>query len=83
MSLGTENETTEFVDSMDEMAEGLRSMAAMLNRYHRADVYIGVGADGEPNGADIKDSDLDVIRESMANKMNTVPEASITIVTDE
>lgn len=83
MSLGTENETTEFVDSMDEMAEGLRSMAAMLNRYHRADVYIGVGADGEPNGADIEDSDLDVIRESMASKMNTVPEASITIVTDE
>lgn len=83
MSLGVENGTTEFVDGMEDLDEALRSVAAMLNRYNRADVYIGVGPDGEPAGACLGDEDVETVRRSMESGMNTVPEAGISLETDE
>ncbi len=83
MGLGTENETTEFVDGMEQMDEALRSLAAILNRYHKAEVLIGVSSDGEPVDADIDDDDVETVKRSISEKMNTVPDADITIVTDD
>ncbi len=82
MSLGAEDETTEFVDSMEQLDHALTSMAAMLNRYHRADIYIGVNDDGEPIGSDLDAGDLNTIEESIRTKMNTRPDATAELLVD-
>ncbi len=77
MSLGREGATVEFVDSMEDLDDGLRSMAAMLNRYHRAEILIGVDSDGETTGIDVGEEDLDAVRSRIRERMNTVPEATV------
>jgi len=83
MSLGVEDETTEFVEGMEQLDHALTSMAAMLNRYHRACIYIGVGNDGEPNGSDFDDEDLNTIYENIKTKMNTRPEVKVELMADD
>jgi len=56
----SESETVEFCDGMQDLDMALRSMTAMLNRYNRCKVYIGVGIDGSPLG--INPTEEDVLR---------------------
>lgn len=57
----SESETVEFCDGMQDLDMALRSMTAMLNRYNRCKVYIGVGTDGSPLGIEPAEKDLGII----------------------
>ena len=57
----SEGETVEFCDGMQDLDMALRSMTAMLNRYNRCKVYIGVGIDGSPLGIGPTEKDLEII----------------------
>ena len=48
-NLGTENETTEFKESLSELDKGLRSLSAMLNRSGHGTVCFGVNDNGDVN----------------------------------
>ncbi len=82
MDLGKENATTEFVDGMEQLDDAIRSMAAILNRYPRADVYIGVGPDGKPLGKTFSEDDIHRLRIRMRSAMNTVPDVSASVEDD-
>jgi len=82
MGFGTEEETLEFVDGMDQLDQGLRSMVAMLNRRNRAVVLIGVGKDGEVLPSEISESDVEAVRERMERGMNHLPQARVTLESD-
>ena len=79
MSLGREDETTEFVDGMDGLDDALRSMVAILNRKNRALVLIGIGDDGEPTGARIDDDAPEMIRARIREIVNAQPTTDISI----
>lgn len=82
--LGKEGPTVEFVDGMEDIDQAIRSMSAMLNRYNRADIYIGVNIDGIPTGADVSEKDADVIRRRVGELMNRLPQTmSVDIVGEE
>ena len=76
---GSESETVEFVGSMDDLDMALRSMTAMLNRYNRCTVYIGVDINGSPTGIGPSDKDISSIRAKMSEIVRAQPtvEASI------
>ncbi len=54
----SESETVEFCDGMQDLDMALRSTTAMLNRYNRCKVYIGVGMDGSPLGIEPTEEDI-------------------------
>ena len=78
---GPEGETRGFVDSMDRMDEAIRMMTAMLNRFNRAEVYIGITRDGEHTGIDVSEEDVRDILERMDEKVNHRPDVSVTLQT--
>lgn len=82
MDLGIEDETTEFVDGMQQLDEALKAMASMLNRYNRADVYIGVGGDGTVFGQDLSDDDVARVIERMGEKVRCQPKAAVRLERD-
>ena len=55
--------TVEFIDCMENIDEAIRSMTAMLNKYNRARVYIGVDRDGKATSADLTEDDVSKLRE--------------------
>ncbi len=82
MSLGTENETTEFVEGMDGLDDALKSVTAMLNRYFKADVFIGVDVNGEPTGCEFSNGDTDRVLKRFVEVTNHMPEVSVVLETD-
>lgn len=61
-----------------EDAEGaVRMLTAMLNRFNRADVFIGVRRDGSILGIDVSENDIRTIHEVMRSKVNHLPDVSI------
>ncbi|MBE6523790.1 MAG: hypothetical protein E7Z65_02810 [Thermoplasmata archaeon] len=58
MNLGKENATTAFFESMDDITEAIKAMTAMLNRYNRAELFIGINHKGFPCGNDMTDEDI-------------------------
>jgi len=51
----SQNATTEFISGLDHLDDALRSMTAMMNRYNRADIYIGVDDQGNIIGINVYD----------------------------
>ena len=78
MGFGTEGWTTEFVDGMDQLDDALRSMTAMLNRFNKAEVYIGVDGEGEPIGH-LTEDDVAKVIGRMSEKVRTAPKAKVTL----
>ncbi len=67
MNIGTENETTEFKESMTQLDKGVLSLTAMLNRSNEGTVYFGVDDNGEIIGLAVGDSTLEKIRNAIRN----------------
>ncbi len=72
--LGRECGTVEFVDGMEGLDQAVRSLSAMLNRFNKAEIYIGVGIDGRPAGADLSEEDISRIDERIGQLMNRHPQ---------
>ena len=77
MGVGTEGWTTGFISGMENLDDAIKMMSGMLNRFNRAEVFVGVGPDGEPTGISFSPEDPDKIRERMAEIMNRLPEVSV------
>lgn len=61
-NFGSESETVEFEEGIDQLDKGLRSLSAMLNRQNRGTVYFGVNDQGEVIGMDIGEDTAQSIR---------------------
>jgi len=79
VSLGSEKTTTSFFESMDYADEAIKSMTAMLNRYHTADVYIGVDKHGNPCGIDLNEYDVQSVQNIIKTMVNTQPTVRVTL----
>ncbi len=79
MDFGRENATTEFVDGMEQLDGALCSLTAILNRYPRARIVVGVDGSGRPLGRTFSEADVHTIRFRMKHKLNTVPDTEISI----
>ena len=62
----SEDATTEFINGLDHLDDALKSMTAMMNRYNRADIYIGVDDQGNVIGIDADDDTIGMIRDRMS-----------------
>ncbi len=82
MGLGTESEIRGFVSGMDGLDEAVRMMTAMLNRFNKADVFIGADHDGQVIGIEASDSDVQAVMDRMKEKVNHLPEVSVTVESD-
>lgn len=67
MKIGTENETLEFKKSTGELQSGIVSIAAILNKHGRGELYFGVRNDGVALGLDISDKSLRDVSQAIAN----------------
>ncbi|MBU0461511.1 MAG: ATP-binding protein, partial [Nanoarchaeota archaeon] len=64
-----ESETTELKRSTSELKEAIISMAAMLNKHRRGEVYFGIKNDGEVAGQTVTDSTLREISQEIADNI--------------
>ncbi len=71
--------TVEFIDSMDNLDEAIKSMTAMLNKYNRASVYIGVDKDGDAISDDLTDDDVQKVIDTINTKVNNCPELKVSL----
>ena len=69
MNLGKENETTEFKESTSEKREACESIAAILNKHSRGDVYFGVFDNGDIKGQSITDSTIKDVSEMISTNI--------------
>lgn len=67
MNLGRETETLEFKKSTGELKEGIISIASILNKHQKGELYFGVRPDGTPIGQDISEKTLREISQAIAN----------------
>jgi ATP-dependent DNA helicase RecG len=49
----TESETVEFKKSLAELSDGLNSVAAILNKHGRGELWFGIRNDGRTVGMDV------------------------------
>ena len=78
----SEDATTEFISGLDHLDDALKSMTAMMNRYNRADIYIGVDDQGNVIGIDADEQSLETIRDRMEQVINHVPDVKISLESD-
>ena len=71
--------TVEFINSMDNLDEAIKSMTAMLNKYNRASVYIGVDIDGRAIADDLTEDDVQKVIDSIHTKVNNRPVLKVTL----
>ena len=62
MNLGHETETLEFKKTTGELKEGVVSIAAILNKHQKGELYFGIKPDGTPIGQQISEKTLRDIR---------------------
>ncbi|MBQ7979513.1 MAG: ATP-binding protein [Candidatus Methanomethylophilaceae archaeon] len=79
----SEDATTVFISGLDHLDDALRSMTAMMNRYNRADIYIGVDDQGNVIGIDADDDTIEMMRNRMSQVINHVPDVTITVESDD
>ena len=79
MAFGEEGETVGFICSMEQVDDAVRMMTSMLNRFNRADVYIGVDRDGTVLGIDVPDNAPEIVLERIGAKVNHPPKVSVEI----
>ena len=58
MNLGHETETLEFKKTTGELKEGIVSIAAILNKHQKGELYFGIKPDGTPIGQQISEKAL-------------------------
>ena len=61
---------------MEGLDDALRAMSAMLNRFNRAEIYIGVDSGGNPIGH-LTEDDVCSVKKRMSEKVRTTPDAKI------
>ena len=67
MNLGMETELVEFKKTTGELKEGIISLASMLNKNGKGELYFGVRNDGEIVGQQIGDRTMREISQGIAN----------------
>lgn len=67
MNLGRESETTEFKKSTSELEEAVISIAAILNKHRKGELYFGVSPDGMPVGQDVSERTVRDISRAIMN----------------
>lgn len=58
MNLGPENETVEYKKSTSELREGVASIASILNKHGKGELYFGVKNNGDVCGMQVADTTL-------------------------
>ena len=66
MNLGHETETLEFKKTTGELKEGVVSIAAILNKHQKGELYFGIKPDGTPIGQQISEKTLRDISQEIA-----------------
>ena len=67
VNLGHETETLEFKKTTGELKEAVISIAAILNKPQRGELYFGIRSDGTPVGQQISEKTLREISQEIAN----------------
>lgn len=67
MNLGHETETLEFKKTTGELKEGVVSIAAILNKHQKGELYFGIKPDGTPIGQQLSEKTLRDISQEIAN----------------
>lgn len=73
MEFGSEGETVEFVDSMEDADSAVKSMTAMLNRFNHARILFGVDDRGRIIGKSFSVKDAELFLERVRVKSNRMP----------
>lgn len=79
MDFGSENETRGFVSGMDELDAAVKMMTAMLNRFNKAEIYIGVGKDGKILDREFSEEDVSKVSERMGELINHMPQTVVSL----
>ncbi len=84
MNLGKETETLEFKRSTGELKEAVISIAAILNKHRKGELYFGVGPDGAPVGQDVSEKTLRAVSQAISNHIEPqiFPEISTVMIDD-
>ena len=67
VNLGHETETLEFKKTTGELKEAVVSIAAILNKHQKGELYFGIRPDGTPVGQQISEKTLREISQEIAN----------------
>lgn len=80
MNLGHETETLEFKKTTGELKEGIISIAAILNKHQKGELYFGIKPDGTPLGQQISEKTLRDISQEISNHIEPRIYPEITVV---
>lgn len=80
MNLGMENETIEYKKSTGELKEAVISIASILNKHQKGELYFGVRNDGVPVGQIITDKTLRDISQAIADHIEPKVYSEISVV---
>ena len=85
MNLGHETETLEFKKTTGELKEGVVSIAAILNKHQKGELYFGIKPDGTPIGQQISEKTLRDISQEIANHIEPriYPEIAVVHIDDK
>ena len=67
MNLGMETETLEYKKSTGELKEAVISIASILNKHQKGELYFGIRNDGSPVGQVINEKTLREVSQAIAN----------------
>ena len=70
MNLGMENETLEYKKSTGELKEAVISIASILNKHQKGELYFGIRGDGTPLGQIVNEKTLREVSQAIANHIN-------------
>ena len=79
MDFGSENETRGYVIGMEDLDDAVKMMTAMLNRFNKADVYIGVGKDGKVLDRVFSEDDVSKVSKRMGELINHMPQTAVSL----
>lgn len=80
MNLGHESEILEFKKTTGELKEGVISIASILNKHQKGELYFGIKPDGSPVGQQISEKTLRDISQEIANHIEPKIYPEITVV---
>jgi len=85
LNLGHETETLEFKKTTGELKEGVVSIAAILNKHQKGELYFGIKPDGTPIGQQISEKTLRDISQEIANHIEPriYPEIAVVHIDDK
>lgn len=85
MNLGNETETLEFKKTTGELKEGVISIAAILNKHQKGELYFGIRPDGTPVGQQVTEKTLREISQEISNHIEPkiYPEIVVVSIDDK